>query len=133
MFGNTTERSGCRIPAFYLMSNHTHFAVQVSDILQSRVMQNLPWLETGALLSRFSTMVGKTRTLIADFIEELITEGRRKEFNGEERSGGWNNDATRIRNKKTIGYLGHWTILKISRPDPIVFFLTKAQGSGLKE
>jgi len=41
-----TERFGCRIHAFCLMSNHIHLAVQVGLVPLSRVMQNLSFRYT---------------------------------------------------------------------------------------
>jgi REP element-mobilizing transposase RayT len=45
--------------------------------------ENLSWLETSCVLSRFSTNVSKARTLFAGFVGERVKDGRRDGFHGE--------------------------------------------------
>jgi putative transposase len=45
--------------------------------------ESLSWLETGSILSQFSVKVRRARALFAEFVEDRVAEGRRKEFHGE--------------------------------------------------
>lgn len=45
--------------------------------------ENLSWLETGLVLSRFSPNVKKARAKFTEFVGERVEEGRREEFHGE--------------------------------------------------
>lgn len=42
----SVTRFGCRVHAFCLMSNHVHFAMQVSDISMSKIIQNISFRYT---------------------------------------------------------------------------------------
>jgi putative transposase len=43
----------------------------------------LPWLETGFILSQFSSNLKNARSLFSDFVTGGLDQGRRKEFHGE--------------------------------------------------
>jgi putative transposase len=45
--------------------------------------ESLSWLESGCILSQFSTNERMARTKFADFVGERVTEGRREAFHGE--------------------------------------------------
>jgi len=45
--------------------------------------ESLPWLETGFILSQFSSSPKRARSLFADFVNRRIEQGRIKEFHGE--------------------------------------------------
>jgi putative transposase len=45
--------------------------------------ENLPWLETGLILSQFSANVRKAHAKFAEFVGDRMAESRREEFHGE--------------------------------------------------
>jgi chromosomal replication initiation ATPase DnaA len=49
-------------------------------------MESLSWIETGFILSQFSTNSVKARAKFAEFVGERMAEGRREEFHGEKTS-----------------------------------------------
>ncbi|HAD05321.1 MAG TPA: transposase [Desulfuromonas sp.] len=48
--------------------------------------ESLSWLESGFILSQFSTNAGKARAKFAGYVGERMGEGRREEFHGEKTS-----------------------------------------------